>query len=416
MSNLLNLWREVCGRSVAISTNRRAFSGEDIALLSSEIEKALADAVNSGIGIVRVAPASMLAAAPTPAAQRAGQEAVAQSFGMTRAGLIKTYPMVEMGFGEVCVGDGYVEDIPALTFSPQEFQPIGTQTVYEPLKEIPVAEVLCAITFANVESLDVVMRTLADVRKKFDAAPVNGGERAIVDAAIAWADGKPDSMKACAALVNAVAVYRGERAADAQQVGGGALAGWRFEYRADDDAWVVTMPSGDSWTTFGKNPAGQLVAALSSPAKVGGEYGDAYQGAREDLAIWKKRALEAEELNRKFIAEVNGPTHMGEPAKVGGDAREAFKTWKRTIPPCHAEEMVFLRQGFTAGWDLGRAALSADGGDRKDAERYRWAIEFEDNAETLHSVVICHAGDIEKINERVDSYVDAAGTAKGDAK
>ncbi len=48
------------------------------------------------------------------------------------------------------------------------------------------------------------------------AAPVNGGERAIVDAAIAWADGKPDSMKACAALVNAVASYKGERAADAQ--------------------------------------------------------------------------------------------------------------------------------------------------------------------------------------------------------
>jgi hypothetical protein len=28
---------------------------------------------------------------------------------------------------------------------------------------------------------------------------------------------------------------------------------------------------------------------------------------------WKKRALEAEELNRKFMASVNGPTHMGEP-------------------------------------------------------------------------------------------------------
>ncbi|SUD65840.1 Uncharacterised protein [Pandoraea pnomenusa] len=124
---------------------------------------------------------ALLAALETyisPSAQSVAQEAVVQSFGMTRSGLIKTYPMVEMGFGEVCVGDGYVDDIPALTFSPQEFQPIGTQTVYEPLKEIPVAEVLCAITFANVESLDVVMRTLADVRKKFDAAPVNGGERA----------------------------------------------------------------------------------------------------------------------------------------------------------------------------------------------------------------------------------------------
>ncbi|VVE82682.1 hypothetical protein [Pandoraea sputorum] len=52
-------------------------------------------------------------------------------------------------------------------------------------------------------------------------------------------------------------------------------------------------------------------------------------------------------------------------AKVGGDEREAFKTWKRTVPPCHAEELVFLRQGFSAGWELGRAALSADGGEVK---------------------------------------------------
>ena len=35
----------------------------------------------------------------------------------------------------------------------------------------------------------------------------------------------------------------------------------------------------------------------------------------EEAAIWKKRALEAEDMNRKFIAEINGPTHMGEPAQ-----------------------------------------------------------------------------------------------------
>ena len=41
---------------------------------------------------------------------------------------------------------------------------------------------------------------------------------------------------------------------------------------------------------------------------------DAYDGAREDLAIWKKRALEAEALNRRFADAINGPTFMGEPA------------------------------------------------------------------------------------------------------
>lgn len=45
------------------------------------------------------------------------------------------------------------------------------------------------------------------------------------------------------------------------------------------------------------------------------DFSDAYQGAREDLAIWKKRALAAEDLNRKFIADINGQTFMGEPAQ-----------------------------------------------------------------------------------------------------
>ena len=43
-------------------------------------------------------------------------------------------------------------------------------------------------------------------------------------------------------------------------------------------------------------------------------FADAYHGAMEEVSIWKKRALEAEDLNRKFIAEINGPTYMGEPA------------------------------------------------------------------------------------------------------
>ncbi|MCH9452578.1 DUF551 domain-containing protein [Klebsiella pneumoniae] len=53
---------------------------------------------------------------------------------------------------------------------------------------------------------------------------------------------------------------------------------------------------------------------------VNGEYGDAYQGAREDLAIWKCRALEAEESVRKLekindhlVKEAQGESRMGEP-------------------------------------------------------------------------------------------------------
>lgn len=44
-------------------------------------------------------------------------------------------------------------------------------------------------------------------------------------------------------------------------------------------------------------------------------FADAYQGAMEDVAIWKKRALEAEDLNRKFVTEINGPAYTCEPVQ-----------------------------------------------------------------------------------------------------
>ena len=54
------------------------------------------------------------------------------------------------------------------------------------------------------------------------------------------------------------------------------------------------------------------VPADAQPAP---SFADAYQGAMEEVAIWKRRALEAEDLNRKFVAEINGPAYMGEPAQ-----------------------------------------------------------------------------------------------------
>ena len=61
-------------------------------------------------------------------------------------------------------------------------------------------------------------------------------------------------------------------------------------------------------------------------------FADAYQGAMEEVAIWKKRALEAEDLNRKFVAEINGPTYMGEPAQpapsVPNGWKEAAIAWE----------------------------------------------------------------------------------------
>ena len=64
------------------------------------------------------------------------------------------------------------------------------------------------------------------------------------------------------------------------------------------------------------------VPADAQPAP---SFADAYQGAMEDVAIWKKRALEAEDLNRKFVAEINGPAYMGEPAQPVPSIPEGWK-------------------------------------------------------------------------------------------
>ncbi|MDV7402951.1 hypothetical protein RZS08_66625, partial [Arthrospira platensis SPKY1] len=61
--------------------------------------------------------------------------------------------------------------------------------------------------------------------------------------------------------------------------------------------------------------AKKIYALPGAQAQPAPNFADAYQGAMEEVAIWKKRALEAEDLNRKFIAEINGPTHMGEPVQ-----------------------------------------------------------------------------------------------------
>ena len=64
------------------------------------------------------------------------------------------------------------------------------------------------------------------------------------------------------------------------------------------------------------------VPADAQPAP---SFADAYQGAMEDVAIWKRRALEAEDLNRKFVAEINGPAYMGEPAQPAPSVPEGWK-------------------------------------------------------------------------------------------
>ncbi|WP_205736960.1 hypothetical protein [Achromobacter spanius] len=69
---------------------------------------------------------------------------------------------------------------------------------------------------------------------------------------------------------------------------------------------------------------------LAAPQASQLDFTNAYEGAREDMAIWKRRALEAENLlrierdtARRLVAELNaanGPTNMGEPAPQASEA------------------------------------------------------------------------------------------------
>lgn len=61
------------------------------------------------------------------------------------------------------------------------------------------------------------------------------------------------------------------------------------------------------------------------------------------------------------------------------------------------------RRGFDG--DLYLAPLASEAvRDVEDAERWRWATAIDENAQTLHSIVLCHGGDQQKINARADFY------------
>ena len=60
------------------------------------------------------------------------------------------------------------------------------------------------------------------------------------------------------------------------------------DHRAQPGDWIIRGVKGELY------PCKPDIFAATYDAVSDGEYGDAYQGAREDAAIWKRRALEAE--------------------------------------------------------------------------------------------------------------------------
>lgn len=95
----------------------------------------------------------------------------------------------------------------------------------------------------------------------------------------------------------------------------------------------------------------EVRAALSVSAQPAGEYGDAYQGAREDLAIWKRRALEAEQkihhqeqIIDSLVLEAHGEARMGEPhiAQPAGEVPEVLLTALRQYRHNYGSEELIV--------------------------------------------------------------------------
>lgn len=125
----------------------------------------------------------------------------------------------------------------------------------------------------------------------------------------------------------------------------------------------------------------KLLGRIAPPAPVfNGEYGDAYQGAREDLSIWKRRALEADEhvrrleqINDHMVKEAQGESRMGEPV-----IREPAPV----VPEEATPENVEMLSGYVSTykltdserdiaaeiWNACRAAMLQSGNFREIAE------------------------------------------------
>ncbi|ELY4417424.1 hypothetical protein ROM06_03805 [Cronobacter sakazakii] len=136
--------------------------------------------------------------------------------------------------------------------------------------------------------------------------------------------------------------------------------------------------------------------ALRERAEPGNaEFGDAYQGAREDLQIWKRRALEAEgtarrlaEINDYLVLQAQGECHFGEPVvrEPGAllhcaEQLHSGGTALYTAPPApvvpdaipeteskdgndidYMEPSAIYELGKTHGWNACRAAMLATPG------------------------------------------------------
>lgn len=74
------------------------------------------------------------------------------------------WPIIPLGYGVIEVAEGHQQSIPALIFGKNGSGKIGAPT--QPDRVHLPGETLAVITFANIESLDVVVMKLQEIREK----------------------------------------------------------------------------------------------------------------------------------------------------------------------------------------------------------------------------------------------------------
>ncbi len=142
---------------------------------------------------------------------------------------------------------------------------------------------------------------------------------------------------------------------------------------------------------------------------------DAYAGAREDSSIWKKRALEAEALNRKFAASVNSPSFMGEPAAPAQAGQQNHLPLAITSAP----ERIWLDLGFNPYEEdayfsnLHDLTWSQDNATRHGIEYVRADRAAQDDS--LTAAYMAGAHDAEKAARTIEGGRRAGGRKTGAA-
>ena len=165
----------------------------------------------------------------------------------------------------------------------------------------------------------------------------------------------------------------------------------------------------------------KLLGRIAPPAPVfNGEYGDAYQGAREDLSIWKRRALEADEhvrrleqINDHMVKEAQGESRMGEPV-----IREPAPV----VPEEATLENVEMLSGYVSTykltdserdiaaeiWNACRAAMLQSGNFRENknssTNNFREIAETSTNYQAIPSEVLSAILKVARIRADFDDF------------